>query len=251
MTVWIVGVGPGDAELMTLKAARLLGEADAVVFDRLIGGDVLDRVGPAAERYDVGKMPGRPGPSQDQINDLLVALGSRLDTVVRVKGGDPFIFGRGIEEVMACRAAGLVVDVVAGVSSALAAPMAAGVSVTERGISSGVCVVTAHQSVGADPVDWAALAATGLTLVVLMGAGRAGEISDLLIEGGMSPATPAAVATNATRTDEHVWRGSLRELGRTSLRPPSVLVIGPAARSPADLVGLANTGPTVELGATR
>ncbi len=234
MTVWLVGVGPGDAELMTLKAARLLGNADAVVFDRLIGDDVLDHVSPSAERYDVGKSPGRPGPSQDQINDLLVALGSRLETVVRVKGGDPFIFGRGVEEAAACRSAGIAVDVVAGITSALAAPMAAGISVTERGMSSGVCIVTAHQGPGSEPIDWTALAATGLTLVVLMGAARAGEISDKLIESGMSPTTPAAVATNATRPEEHVWHGALCELGGTPFRSPSTLVIGPTARRHAE-----------------
>ncbi|MEZ5228580.1 MAG: SAM-dependent methyltransferase [Acidimicrobiales bacterium] len=132
MTVHLVGVGPGDAELMTLKAARLLGEADAVVYDRLIGDDILDFVSPTAERYDVGKTPGLPGPTQDDINELLVDLGRRLECVVRIKGGDPSIFGRGAEEADACHRAGVATTIVPGISSSVAGPVAAGVSVTRR-----------------------------------------------------------------------------------------------------------------------
>lgn len=229
MTVWIVGVGPGDAELMTVKAARLLREADAVVFDRLIGSDVLAEVSPVAVRHDVGKVPGRPGPTQEQINELLIDLGRRFDTVVRVKGGDPFVFGRGIEEVRACEAAGIPTSVVPGVTSALAGPLAAGVSVTERGVSSGVCIVTAHQDPGSDPLDWAALVRSGLTIVVMMGARRAAHIRDSLLFHGLDPATPAAVATNATHPDQQTWRGPLDRLGVEPVAAPSVLVIGAAA----------------------
>jgi uroporphyrin-III C-methyltransferase len=229
MTVWIVGVGPGDAELMTVKAARLLREADAVVYDRLIGADVLAEVSPLAVRHDVGKVPGRPGPTQEDINDLLVDLGQRFDTVVRVKGGDPFVFGRGIEEVRACEAAGVPASVVPGVTSALAGPLAAGVSVTERGVSSGVCIVTAHQDPGSDPLDWAALVRSGLTIVVMMGARRASRIRDSLVFHGLDPATPAAVVTSATHLDQQTWRGPLAQLGVEPVVAPSVLVIGAAA----------------------
>ena len=229
MTVWIVGVGPGDAELMTLKAARLLREADAVVYDRLIGDDVLAEVSPLAVRHDVGKVPGRPGPTQDRINDLLVDLGRRHDTVVRVKGGDPFVFGRGIEEVRACEAAGVPTSVVPGVTSALAGPLSAGVSVTERGVSSGVCIVTAHQDPGSDPLDWASLVRSGLTIVVMMGARRAARIRDSLMFHGLDPATPAAVVTSATHLDQRTWRGSLGQLGVEPVAAPSVLVIGAVA----------------------
>ncbi len=229
MTVHLVGVGPGDAELMTLKAARLLGSADAVVYDRLIGAEILDFVSPSAERYAVGKTPGRPSPTQDEINVLLVQLGTRLDTVVRVKGGDPFIFGRGIEEAAAVVAAGIDVDVVPGITSALAGPMAAGISVTERGLSSGVCIVTAHQDPNSEPIDWPALARCGLTLVVLMGAKRAGSIRDLLVGSGLSAETPTAVVTNATHPDQATWRGRLAELGTEPVPAPSVLVIGSVA----------------------
>jgi uroporphyrin-III C-methyltransferase len=229
MTVWIVGVGPGDAELMTVKAARLLREADVVVHDRLIGTDVLDEVSPSAIRYDVGKVPGLTGPTQEQINELLVDLGRRFDTVVRVKGGDPYVFGRGIEEVRACEAAGLGVSVVPGVTSALAGPLAAGISVTERGVSSGVCIVTAHQDVGSDPLDWAALVRSGLTIVVMMGARRASHIRDSLMFHGLDPATPAAVATSATHPTQQIWRGPLERLGVEPVAAPSVLVIGATA----------------------
>lgn len=235
MTVWIVGVGPGDAELMTVKAARLLGEADAVVYDRLIGDDVLDYASPVAERHDVGKIPGRPGPTQDDINDLLVELGRRLNTVVRVKGGDPFVFGRGIEELRACETAGIPVQVVPGITSALAGPLAGGISVTERGVSSGVCIVTASQDAGSEPLDWAALVRSGLTIVVMMGATRAAKIRDALIGEGLAADTLAAVATSATHPTERLWYGTLDQLGREPVASPSVLVIGPAAAGRASV----------------
>lgn len=229
MTVHILGAGPGDAELLTLKAIRILGTADAVVHDRLIGDDILDFAPPSAERYDVGKMPGTPGPSQDEINHLLVALGRRLDSVVRVKGGDPSVFGRGAEEAEACRDAGVRTQTVPGISSAVAAPGAAGISVTRRGVSSGFCVVTAKQDAGSTPIDWAALARSGLTLVVLMGASRAGLIRDRLLVGGMPADTPVAVVTDASLPTQRTKRLALAELGAGPVDSPSVLVIGAVA----------------------
>lgn len=229
MTVHLVGVGPGDADLLTLRAARLLATADAVVHDRLIGDQVLDLVSPSAERHPVGKQPGRPSADQNSINELLIELGRRLPTVVRVKGGDPYLFGRGIEERQALEAAGLATEVVPGISSALAGPMAADISVTERGASSGVCIVTAHQDPGSQPIDWGALARSGLTVVVLMGARRAATIGAKLMIGGLSGETPSAVVTDATRTGQTVWRGPLRLLGRQPVASPSVLVIGQVA----------------------
>jgi uroporphyrin-III C-methyltransferase len=229
MTVHLIGAGPGDAELLTVRAAHLLGQADAVVHDRLIGDGILAYSSPAAERYDVGKVPGRPGPSQEQINELLISLGRRLGTVVRVKGGDPFVFGRGAEEAEALERAGIPVEITPGVSSALAGPAAAGISPTRRGVSSGICVVTAHQDPDSDPIDWTAVARSGLTLVVLMGARRASAIRDLLLEAGMAPATPAAVVTDATLPHQQTWTGPLRRLGTEPVKPPSVLVVGRAA----------------------
>lgn len=229
MTVHLVGAGPGDVELLTLRAARLLAEADAVVFDRLVGPDILGLVAPAAERYDVGKVPGGLGPSQSEINDLLVSVGQRLECVVRLKGGDPFVFGRGVEEQRACHEAGVEVRVVPGISSALAAPGGAGISVTERGVSSGVCIVTAHQDPGSSEIDWAALAASGLTVTVLMGARRARLVAEAMLAGGRPASEPVAVIHNASRRDEAHWRGTLAELGIAPVPSPSVIVIGPAA----------------------
>lgn len=231
MTVHLVGAGPGDVGLLTLKAAGLLANADAVVFDRLVGPDVLELIRPSAERYNVGKSPGRPGPSQDEINDLLCSLGHRLDVVVRLKGGDPFMFGRGIEEQRACHAAGVDVSIVPGISSSIAAPAAAGVSITERGVSSGVCIVTAHQDPGSDLVDWEALARSGLTITVLMGARRARQVAEALVLGGRSPDTPVAVVTNASRRNERRWFGTLSTLGIEAVPSPSVLVIGEVVSS--------------------
>lgn len=246
MTVHLIGAGPGDAELMTIRAARLLANADAVVYDRLVGREVLDYVPATAERHPVGKAPGRPGPTQDRINRLLVDLGRRLETVVRVKGGDPFVFGRGIEEVAALNGAEVPVEVVPGISSALAGPTVAGISITERNVSSGFCVVTAHQDAASDPIDWSALARSGLTIVVLMGARRAGHVRDALMAGGMMGTTPTAVVTDATGPDQRVRVGSLADLGRRLVDAPSVIVVGPvAARAGAatDLVSRVGSRP--------
>lgn len=229
MTVHLVGAGPGDPDLLTLRAARLLGEADAVVYDRLVDPRTLDLVPASAERYDVGKEPGRPSPSQEDISELLVALGRRLPCVVRVKGGDPFVFGRGGEEADRCIEEGIPVTVVPGVSSAVAGPAAAGIAVTRRSVASGVCIVTAHQDPDSPRVDWSALARSGLTLVVLMGARRAGTVRDALLAGGLSPHTPVAIVTRATLPSQEERHGTLADLGRDAVPSPSVVVIGAAA----------------------
>lgn len=229
MTVHLVGVGPGDADLMTVRAFRLLGRADAVVYDRLIGDEILSWASPTAERHDVGKTPGRPGPSQGEIDSLLVGLGRRHDTVVRIKGGDPYVFGRGIEEARACVSAGVPVEVVPGISSALAGPMTAGISVTGRGAASGAIVVSAVQDPDSPPIDWTALALSGLTIVVLMGARLARAVAGDLIDGGLAASTPAAVVTDAARPTQTVWSGRLDELGVEPVTSPSVLVIGRVA----------------------
>ena len=229
MTVHLVGAGPGDPDLLTLKAARLLARADAVVYDRLVDRRTLELVAPSAERYDVGKTPGRPSPSQDDISELLVALGRRLDVVVRLKGGDPFVFGRGGEEADRCIAAGIPVTVVPGVSSAVAGPAAAGIAVTRRGHGSGVCIVTAHQDPDSPPVDWSALARSGLNLVVLMGARRAAVVRDALLAGGLAAETAVSIVTRATLPTQQEWHGTLSQLGRRPVPSPSVVVVGPAA----------------------
>lgn len=230
MTVHLVGAGPGDPELLTLRAARLLAGADVVVHDRLVGREILAMASPGAERIDVGKTPGEQGTTQARINDLLVSLGVSHATVVRLKGGDPFVFGRGGEEAEALRAAGIAVEVVPGISSVVAAPAAAGIPVTHRDHSSGFTVVTAHQDPRNDRgLDWDALARLGTTLVVLMGAARAAQVRDRLLAGGMAAATPVAVVTAASRHDQQTTRMSLADLGRGPVRSPSVIVIGAVA----------------------
>jgi len=231
MTVHLVGAGPGDPDLLTMRAVSLLTRADVIVHDRLIDARVLAYAAPWAEIIDVGKTPGSCANRQADINALLVDRGLRFETVVRLKGGDPFVFGRGGEEAEALQAAGVDVAVVPGVSSAIAAPAAAGIPVTMRGLASGVTIVTAHtdpDSAGVD-IDWAALARSGTTLVVLMGAARARQVAERLIGGGMVPSTPVAVITSATNADQEVARLTLAELGVEPVRNPSTIVIGAVA----------------------
>ena len=168
MTVSLVGAGPGDPDLLTVRAARLLAEADVVVHDALVGDGVLAIVAPTAELIDVGKRPGRPIP-QEMISALLVELGRQAKRVVRLKGGDPFVFGRGGEEALALQAAGVSFEVVPGITSSVAAPAAAGIPVTHRGMSAAFTVVTGHRRSGEHDVDWRSLAKVGGTIVVLMG----------------------------------------------------------------------------------
>lgn len=230
MTVHLVGAGPGDPDLLTMRAVSLLARADVIVHDRLVDGRILASAAPWAELVDVGKSPGSRRNSQDEINAILVDRAGRFDTVVRLKGGDPFVFGRGGEEAEHLRAHGIAVEVVPGVSSSVAGPAAAGIPVTMRGVSSGVTIVTAHQDPANDRhLDWTALARAGTTLVVLMGAARARSIGERLIAGGMRADMPVAIVTNATCDDERVERLTLDRLGDRPVRNPSVIVIGEVA----------------------
>jgi len=227
VSVFLVGAGPGDADLLTLWAARLLGEADVIVRDRLIDDSVMAYANPNAEVIDVGKMPGDSS-SQTAINELLVSLGQRFGTVVRLKGGDPFIFGRGGEELLALHAAGIACDVVPGVTSALSAPLAAGISVTHRGTTRGVSVVTGTNASGG-PVDFRALAATQTTIVVLMGIRHRRHISADLIAGGLDQSTPVAVIERAWTATQRTVRGDLLSLPDMDVTNPAVIVVGDVA----------------------
>ncbi len=235
MTVYLVGAGPGDPDLLTLRAASLLARADVIVHDRLVDHRILASAAPWAELIDVGKTPGSPCHSQAEINRILVDRGRLSDTVVRLKGGDPFVFGRGGEEAEVLGAHGIAVEVVPGVSSSTAAPAAAGIPVTMRGIASGVTIVTAHQDPAAPArggergLDWDALARSGTTLVVLMGAARARSVSERLIAGGMRPDMPVAVITSATCPDQLIDRTTLALLGEMPVINPSTIVIGEVA----------------------
>lgn len=228
MTVHLVGAGPGDPDLLTLRAARLLACAEVVVHDRLVGADVLS-LAPQAAMIDVGKRPGGSRRLQDHINDTLIAVGRLHDTVVRLKGGDPYVFGRGGEEAMALRHAGVDVAVVPGISSALAAPAAAGIPVTHRGRSTGVTVVTASTAADTRSVDWAQLARLDHTLVVLMGVRAAPDIAAALVAGGRHPDEAVAVVGSATTPLQRTVRTTLARLGDTDVAAPATIVVGAVA----------------------
>jgi len=228
VTVHLVGAGPGDSDLLTLRAARLLEIADVVVHDRLVDPSVLALVPPDVELIDVGKRPGHSH-SQELINELLITLGRQHACVVRLKGGDPFIFGRGGEELAALRDAGVRCEVVPGVTSALSGPLAAGIPLTHRGVSHGVTVVTGHTRDG-QGVDFRRLANSQLSLVVLMGVTFRASIAAQLTAGGLDRETPVAVIERAWTRDQRVVRGILSGLGDLDIDSPAIIVIGPAAQ---------------------
>jgi uroporphyrin-III C-methyltransferase len=241
MTVALVGAGPGDPDLLTVKAARLLAAAEVVVHDALVGSGVLDLIPPGVELIDVGKRPGRAVP-QEMISALLVELGRQGRRVVRLKGGDPFVFGRGGEEALALLEAGVPFEVVPGITSSVAAPAAAGIPVTHRGVSAAVTVVTGHRRAGEPDVDWRSLAKVGGTIVVLMGVAQRGDISSELLAGGLAPDTPVAAVERATTDAERVVRCRLDDLATTPVESPAVIVIGSVAAldvSPSALLAVA------------
>ncbi len=238
--VSLVGAGPGDPELLTVRAVRRLAAADVVVYDALVGDGVLDLVRPDAELIDVGKRPGRPV-AQELISALLVELARQGRRIVRLKGGDPFVFGRGGEEALALIDAGIPFEVVPGISSSVAAPAAAGVPVTHRGVAAAFTVVTGHRRAGEPDVDWRSLARVGGTIVVLMGVAQRAAIARELIAGGLEPATPVAAVRSATTDEQVTARGRLDELADLAVEPPAVLVIGAVAAF--DLTGI--TAPAV------
>jgi uroporphyrin-III C-methyltransferase len=224
----LVGAGPGDPELLTIRGLKRLQEADVVVHDALVGTGVLALARPDAELIDVGKRPGAPVP-QELINELLVHLVQSGRNIVRLKGGDPFVFGRGGEEALALTRAGLDFEVVPGVSSVIAAPAAAGIPVTHRGVSASFTVVTGHRQRGEPAVNWQALAQVGGTIVVLMGVAQRGTIAAALVDGGMPADTPVAAIRHATSSQQHVVRCALSELADAAVESPATIVIGPVA----------------------
>ncbi|QUD88740.1 uroporphyrinogen-III C-methyltransferase [Phenylobacterium montanum] len=230
--VWLVGAGPGDPELLTVKALRLLQGADVVVHDRLTPQPILDLAGPSARLIDVGKRKSRHTLPQDDINRLLVALAREGLKVVRLKGGDPFLFGRGGEEMLACREAGIEVHVVPGVSAALAASADIGAPLTHRGLAQAVTFVTGHAAGDADPdLDWAALARANQTVAIYMGLTKAGRIAARLIAAGRAPSTPVAIVEAASQPDERRRVTTLAELEAcvADLDGPALLIVGEVA----------------------
>ena len=222
--VVLVGGGPGDPDLLTLRAARELANADVVVHDALVGDGVLALIPAGVERIDVGKRPGRATP-QEMISAMLVHLARQGRRVVRLKGGDPFVFGRGGEEALELQRAGIPVEVVPGISSSVAAPAAGGIPVTHRGVSAGYSVVTGHRRPGEQDVDWRALARVGGTIAILMGVAHRREIAAELQAGGLAPATPVAVIESATTGREVVSRCTLDALGDAAVASPAVIVV--------------------------
>jgi uroporphyrin-III C-methyltransferase/precorrin-2 dehydrogenase/sirohydrochlorin ferrochelatase len=233
--VSLVGAGPGDPELLTVKAVRRLEEADVVLHDALVAPAALVHAR-RATRVEVGKRAGRPSARQGAIERLLVAAARRGKRVVRLKAGDPFVFGRGGEEAMALSLAGVPFEIVPGISAALAAPALAGIPVTHRGLAAAFTVVSGHAEAAYRPV-LSTLQPGSATVVVLMGLGTRARIAALLIERGWEPSTPAAVLLAASTPGASAWIGTLAELGTASLPDPGAAgtvvigrVVGLAAR---------------------
>jgi uroporphyrin-III C-methyltransferase/precorrin-2 dehydrogenase/sirohydrochlorin ferrochelatase len=241
--VVLVGGGPGDPGLLTLRGYRALLEADVVVADRLGPAELVGVLPTDVEVIDVGKDPRGHAASQDDINALLVDRASKGEVVVRLIGGDPFVLGRGAEEVQACTAAGVVVEVIPGVSSVTAAPTLAGVPLTRRGTTQQFTVVSGHVPPG-DPrstVEWPAVAAGDGTVVLLMAVANLRPIAATLVAGGRDPRTPAAVVENASMPDQRVVRGTLADIAdiaeRESVEPPAVVVVGAVVSDLTDAAG--------------
>lgn len=227
--VFLVGAGPGDPGLLTLRGAEVLRAADVVVYDRLVSGEVLDLAPPWAERVYAGKAPGQAAIDQESINELLIERAIEGKRVVRLKGGDPFVFGRGGEEALTCARAGVAFEVVPGVSSAVAAPAFAGIPVTHRGVAASVAIVTASGS-GGRPVELERVATAVDTLVVLMAAGRLADVCNSLIEAGRPARDPAAIVQWASTPKQRVVTSTLADLpqqaARAGIRAPATLVVG-------------------------
>ncbi len=230
--VYLIGAGPGDPELITVKGLRYLRAADVILYDRLISLDLLDEARADAERVFVGKGPHCHTMSQAQINALMIAYARSGCTVVRLKGGDPYVFGRGGEEALALAQAGIPFEVVPGVSSAIAVPAYAGIPVTHRDYASSVTIVTGHEGHGhaAPAVNWEALAQLDGTLVVLMGVKALPDFTRRLLEAGLTPDLPAAVIQEGTTPRQRIVTGTLADIAERALAAglssPATTVIG-------------------------
>ncbi|PSP94641.1 uroporphyrinogen-III C-methyltransferase [Halobacteriales archaeon QS_4_62_28] len=233
-TVHLVGSGPGDPELLTIKAKRLLEDADVVLHDKLPGPEIIGLI-PEEKREDVGKRAGGEWTPQEYTNRRLVELAHEGKDVVRLKGGDPTVFGRGGEELVHLAENEVPVEVVPGITSAVAGPEVAGIPVTHRDYTSSVSFVTGHEDPTKDEsaIDWGALAATGGTIVVLMGVGKLPEYTQVLREEGLAGDTPVALIERATWPDQRVATGTLDTIvnvrDRVEIEPPAITVIGSVA----------------------
>jgi uroporphyrin-III C-methyltransferase len=225
--VYLIGAGPGDPELLTLKALRILGQADVVLHDDLLTSEILELIPPSARVESVGKRHGERQMTQEEINRRMCAYASAGETVVRLKGGDGAIFGRASEEMAALRAAGVAFTIVPGVTAASGAAASAGVSLTDRRAGSAFVFVTAQRCKGNPPPNWKAIAEIGGAVAIYMPGGHEADLSDQLIAAGLSPATTCVVVSRATRSNEQVITSTLGAL-RSIARPeaPAILLIG-------------------------
>ncbi|MGB5705910.1 MAG: uroporphyrinogen-III C-methyltransferase [Arenicellales bacterium] len=238
--VYLVGAGPGDPDLLTVRAMRLLSTADVVVYDRLISREILNLVPVGVSRIAVGKYSGYHSVCQDETNKMLVALAKSNRCVIRLKGGDPFVFGRGGEEALYMRRSGIAFEVVPGITAAVACSAYAGIPLTHRGVSKGFRVVTGHlQENGSLELDWDAMIDPESTLVIYMGLGSLAHVAQRLQEAGLDPETPAAAIQDGTTSKQKAVYGTLASLGalvqQHNLQPPTLIVIGHSAALGAKL----------------
>jgi uroporphyrin-III C-methyltransferase len=244
--VWLAGAGPGSLGCLTLEVVAALGQADAVVYDALVTPEALRAARPGAELYFVGKRRGQPSTPQEAINALLLRLVGEGKRVLRLKGGDPNIFGRGGEEAEALARAGVGFRILPGVTSAFGALASARIPATRRGVSKALILATGHGVGTADDVDWAALARVRQPIVIYMGLSVLGEISAALMAGGLVAGTPAAVIAAATTPEERVLVADLGSIAarvaEEGIRPPALIVVGEIVRLRAELMALAEAG---------
>jgi uroporphyrin-III C-methyltransferase len=229
--VYLVGAGPGDPELLTLKALRVLKTADAVLHDDLVTPEILQLISPTAQVHDVGKRCGKKKIQQEEINFLMVALADSGLRIVRLKSGDPMIFGRAGEEIEALRRADIPYEIVPGVTSALGAAAAAEIPLTHRRASSALVFMTAHQAAGSEPADWNKLAGSGATLVIYMPGQNYSDVATKLKAAGLSGETPCADISRATTAHQRTHRSTVADLHRSpKLAAPTLLVVGEVVR---------------------
>ncbi|MBV5264977.1 uroporphyrinogen-III C-methyltransferase [Pinisolibacter aquiterrae] len=230
-SVWLVGAGPGDPGLLTARAIFALGQADVLVYDALVAPEILSLVNPAAEREFAGKRGGKPSAKQGDITDRLIELAREGKRVLRLKGGDPFVFGRGGEEALALVAAGVPFHVVPGITSGLGGLTAAGIPATTRDTNQAVILMTGHYAVhGPEAIDWAAFARTGVPLILYMAMNNLAAIVAELVEAGMAPETPVGFVNKATTPEQRVLVSTLAtcvaDAAAAGIEPPTITVIG-------------------------